>query len=58
VAEDKGLARSFATDRRLSLIEMQRELYVEVNNNLLLAKFARNVNYDDCLSLLELGELL
>ncbi len=58
VAEDKGLARSFATDRRLSLIEMQRELYVEVNNNVLLAKFARNVNYDDCLSLLELGELL
>ena len=58
VAEDKGLARSFASDRRISLIEMQRELYVEINNNMLLAKFARSVNYDDCLSLLELGELL
>ena len=58
VAEDKGLARSFATDRRLSLIGLQRELFVEVNNNILLAKFARNVNYDDCIALLELGELL
>ena len=58
VADDKGLARSFATDRRLSLIGMQRELYVEINNNILLAKFARNVSYDDCLVLLELGELL
>ena len=58
VADDKGLARSFATDRRLSLIGMQRELFVEINNNILLAKFARNVSYDDCLVLLELGELL
>ena len=58
VADDKGLARSFATDRRLSLIGMQRELIVEINNNILLAKFARNVSYDDCLVLLELGELL
>ncbi len=58
VAEDKSLARSFATDRRLSLMEMQRELFVEINSNLLLAKFSRNVNYDDCLTLLELGELL
>lgn len=58
VADDKGLARSFATDRRLSLIGMQRELFVQINNNMLLAKFARNVSYDDCLVLLELGELL
>jgi hypothetical protein len=58
VADNKALARSFATDRRLTLIEMQRELHLEINNNMLLAKFARIVNYDDCIALLELGEML
>jgi len=58
VAEDKGMARSFATDRRLKLMGIQRELYVETHKNMLFAKFARSVNYDDCVALLELGELL
>lgn len=53
VAKDASLAMKFLTDDRLNLISAQKEIFTEVRNNLLLAKYARIVSERDCLNLNE-----
>ncbi len=53
LADDPQLAKMFTNESRLEIIENQKELILEVNDYLLIAKFARAINYDDCSSLLK-----
>lgn len=46
-ADDRNKAESFATTNRLQLIEQQPNIIIEVKNNLLIAKYPRNINSDD-----------
>ena len=46
-ADDRNKAESFATTNRLQLIEQQPNIIIEVRNNLLIAKYPRNINSDD-----------
>lgn len=46
-ADDRNKAESFATANRLQLIEQQPNIIIEVKNNLLIAKYPRNINSDD-----------
>ena len=45
-------ANSFATSRRLELMEKQRELLVEVTGDILISKFSRVITSDDCNSMI------
>lgn len=51
-ADDQSLARSFATDRRLKLIEQQREAEIEIRNDNLIIRYGRVVSTQDFESLL------
>lgn len=50
-ADDKNKAESFATAGRLNLIEQQTNIIIEVKNDLLVAKYPRNMNSDDFYSM-------
>lgn len=52
VTKDNSLAVQFLTDSRLDLISSQKEIFMEVRNNILLAKYARIVSETDCASLI------
>lgn len=52
-ADNEFNAKLFATSERLKHIEMQKEILIEVNEDLLISKFSRLITKDDCNSMVE-----
>jgi hypothetical protein len=48
------LAREFATKKRLTELEKHKDIYFEIRENKLMAKFQRGINFQDGSSLIEL----
>jgi hypothetical protein len=55
LADQYNLGRSFATAWRLELMNKYEQLHVEVRGAWLIAKFLRTINYEDCMSLVEIA---
>lgn len=47
VSSDKSLANLFATPQRLKRIEQCNEIFIEIQDNVLLSKFSRKINLED-----------
>ena len=54
LSDDKPLGYSFATNDRLTLIEQQREVYIEIKGDMLISKYMRILNAEDFSSMLDL----
>ena len=54
LSDNKMLSNEFATQKRLSGIEKHRDIYIEINGDIMMAKFQRNINFTDGCSLIEL----
>ncbi len=57
VLHDKGsFAGAFETDKRLEIIQDMDDIYIEVYNNVLIAKFPRILNLKDCSDMIDFLE--
>ncbi len=54
LSDNKPLAYSFATNDRLTLIEQQREVCIEIKGDMLISKYMRILNAEDFSSMLDL----
>jgi len=54
LSDDNYLAKEFATERRLSELEKYRDIFMEINGNLMLAKFQRVITFHDGCALIDL----
>jgi hypothetical protein len=52
-SNNEVLAHNFATNARLTLIEKQNEIFIEVSEDLLIAKFLRKINQSDVESMID-----
>jgi len=52
-SDNESLAKFFATERRIKLMEQQREAEIEIRNDILMIRYARIINADDFDSIFE-----
>jgi hypothetical protein len=54
LSDDKMLSKEFATQRRLLELEKHKDIFIEINEKIMMAKYQRIINFIDGCSLIEL----